>query len=873
MKKKIIALLLALVMVVGIVPAAVFAAADGAITPTADATLVFTADKTEAKPGDVINYTLSANWKNPTQGFLIKLDMPAGLSYVAKSGKLTDEFSDIGWALKGFTESTLTINGVIAPAAEATEGFIDVATFQVTVDEDAAAGNYEIGYYPADFSGVGALEFLDEDGALLTDVEVLNATPVKVELEPLAHFVFTPSKTKVVPGDVIDYTLTCSWAKPTQGFLIKLDLPAELEYVAKSGKLSDEFSDIGWALKGFTESTLTINGVIAPPAEATEGFIEVATFQVKVSDDATAGSYEIGYYPADFSGVGALEFLDEDGALIAADRIKIENVATSVVVYVTGIELDMTELELTKEAPEAALTATVKPSAATDKTVTWTSSDETVATVDANGNVTRVGEGTAIITATSNEDETIKATCTVTVPHQCEAATLTKVDAKAADCYTAGNVDYYTCSCGKLYEDADAATETSADAVVVPALDHPAADVSKVDAVAPTHTTAGNIDYWICELCGSMFSDEACDTKVTDVSVPAEGHDDPADRPWLISADTHKKVCSCDDTVILVSEEHTFEWIEDTAATCTSTGVKHEECTVCGYKRNENTEIPMIAHETVKTDAKDSECLEAGNIDYWTCSECGKIFADAACAEEITEEDTVVSATGHDYDSVVTAPTCTDKGYTTYTCKDGDDTYVDNYVDALGHDYVAVVTAPKCEEDGYTTYTCDRCKDAYVSDVVAAIGHDFPDAEAEIEGEWVESETPGIFYGYCKNGCGQYITDVRIVYITGVELVNQDHVRTFYVRNKPAYTLTETIYPNTANEDYTVTWTSSNEEVATVDEDGNVTTHKRGEAVITVTVETESGKTYTDTSTVKVRYNFWQWLIWIFLIGCAWYFV
>ena len=60
------------------------------------------------------------------------------------------------------------------------------------------------------------------------------------------------------------------------------------------------------------------------------------------------------------------------------------------------------------------LTATVAPDDSTDKTVTWTSSDETVATV-ADGVVTAVATGTATITVTSNDDATKTATCTVTV--------------------------------------------------------------------------------------------------------------------------------------------------------------------------------------------------------------------------------------------------------------------------------------------------------------------------------------------------------------------------------------------------------------------------------------------------------------------------
>ena len=116
----------------------------------------------------------------------------------------------------------------------------------------------------------------------------------------------------------------------------------------------------------------------------------------------------------------------------------------------------------------------------------------------------------------------------------------------------------------------------------------------------------------------------------------------------------------------------------------------------------------------------------------------------------------------HSYKDVVTAPTCTEKGYTTHTCACGD-SYVDTYVDALGHawdngkvtkeptetetgtktftctrcgetktetipklthehSYKAVVTAPTCTEKGYTTHTCS-CGDSYVDTYVDALGH------------------------------------------------------------------------------------------------------------------------------------------------------
>lgn len=68
---------------------------------------------------------------------------------------------------------------------------------------------------------------------------------------------------------------------------------------------------------------------------------------------------------------------------------------------VTGIKVSLDTLTLTKKDETAQLTAEVTPSYADNKRVTWQSSDEKVATVDENGKVTAVGNGTATITATS----------------------------------------------------------------------------------------------------------------------------------------------------------------------------------------------------------------------------------------------------------------------------------------------------------------------------------------------------------------------------------------------------------------------------------------------------------------------------------------
>jgi uncharacterized protein YjdB len=83
-------------------------------------------------------------------------------------------------------------------------------------------------------------------------------------------------------------------------------------------------------------------------------------------------------------------------------------------VAVTGVDLDQSSITLDAGASQT-LTATVLPENATFKSVSWSSSDESVATVNSSGEVTAVGGGTATITVMSDDDNTKKATCEVTV--------------------------------------------------------------------------------------------------------------------------------------------------------------------------------------------------------------------------------------------------------------------------------------------------------------------------------------------------------------------------------------------------------------------------------------------------------------------------
>ena len=92
------------------------------------------------------------------------------------------------------------------------------------------------------------------------------------------------------------------------------------------------------------------------------------------------------------------------------------------VIPVTGLSIDKTELELIKGEYDI-ITATVTPDDATYKSVTWSSADETIATVDKNGKVTGTGGGVTTVTASIGD---LEATCTVTVTVPVESITLDK---------------------------------------------------------------------------------------------------------------------------------------------------------------------------------------------------------------------------------------------------------------------------------------------------------------------------------------------------------------------------------------------------------------------------------------------------------------
>ena len=164
--------------------------------------------------------------------------------------------------------------------------------------------------------------------------------------------------------------------------------------------------------------------------------------------------------------------------------------------------------------------------------------------------------------------------------------------------------------------------------------------------------------------------------------------------------------CRCGDTY--TSDETAATGHVWTPATCTTP----KTCSECQTTEGEVAEHPWDDGVVTKEATEEAEGEK-----LYTCTTCP-----ATKTEVIQKLDHV-----HQYEAKVTAPTCTEKGYTTYTCRCGD-TYTDAETSATGHTYgQGDITAPTCTDKGFTTYTC-HCGHEKVANETAATGHQWKDA-------------------------------------------------------------------------------------------------------------------------------------------------
>lgn len=163
----------------------------------------------------------------------------------------------------------------------------------------------------------------------------------------------------------------------------------------------------------------------------------------------------------------------------------------------------------------------------------------------------------------------------------------------------------------------------------------------------------------------------------------------------------------------------------------------------------------LCKHEYTETVTTEPGC-ESEGVKTYECTSCGDRYTEA------------IAARGHEYTEVVTPPTCTEGGYTTYICACGE-TYVGSYTDAKGHREVIITDVePDCTSSGLISGSyCSEC------DVVLAMPQTVP-PKGHTYGEWVITKDPteeesGIKQRSCEI-CGASETSV-------VAPISHDHTK------------------------------------------------------------------------------------------------
>ncbi len=210
--------------------------------------------------------------------------------------------------------------------------------------------------------------------------------------------------------------------------------------------------------------------------------------------------------------------------------------------------------------------------------------------------------------------------------------------------------------------------------------------------------------------------------------------------------------------------EHVHEFVgEIILPTCTESGYTIFTCE-CGNTYNDNY-VEALGHVTIIHNKQAPTCIEKGWDTYETCTKCDYttyvelgliehtpgnwiIDKEASYTEDgskhkectvcnKTVETSIIPMFTHSYTSVITAPTCLEKGYTTHTCSDCQNTYVDDYTSALGHSWAEdwiILEEATCAVDGIKRRDCLRC-DYYETQTIPMEKHSFN------MNEWLFDET------------------------------------------------------------------------------------------------------------------------------------
>lgn len=246
--------------------------------------------------------------------------------------------------------------------------------------------------------------------ASVKDADIAASTHIKVVVTP----------TGVVAPESIDLITNGENTKDLDAKLVPADA-TDVKLAYESSDESVATVDETGKVTAVANGECTITTYVTAKAEDAEAS-ELSAVAVEAADSEETDD-SVATMPEDLAAM--------DSAFgVVPENLKAETKVT-VTTNVEGITLDKTEGVLTV-GNTVTVIATVTPDTATDASVTWSSSDEAIATVDSEGKITAVAPGTATITAVSDSNPDANATYAVTVQaKKVVASTSTKTSSKS----------------------------------------------------------------------------------------------------------------------------------------------------------------------------------------------------------------------------------------------------------------------------------------------------------------------------------------------------------------------------------------------------------------------------------------------------------
>lgn len=250
---------------------------------------------------------------------------------------------------------------------------------------------------------------------------------------------------------------------------------------------------------------------------------------------------------------------------------------------------------------------------------------------------------------------------------------LAPVGAEAAACTAAGSIAYWTCSiCGKCFADEAGTAEIAEADTVIPATGHAWSEwVTTEDGATMTRTCTRGCgatetvpvpptDADFTNLTAVAPKDASCE-EAGNIAYWTYGTGDNT----LYFADAEGKTQIAEADTVIPAAGHT--WGDWEVTTEPAFGVEGERTRTCSCGETETAAIPALtvhSHEMARVLAQEPSCTEPGNIAYWYCSDCGKLYSTAAAGQELTAADVVIPAHGHSVElKNYVAPTYTQPGY------------------------------------------------------------------------------------------------------------------------------------------------------------------------------------------------------------------